>query len=641
MRRLLHTAVLAALLVAPVAAVGGAIAYDRAGLGSDGGAAAVEAHADRPPPGVDVRRKLSTDELYRKAGLKRPVRAQRSAAPDRTGSALATPPGTPALPVLSQHVEPSCTGDGTDGNRVQVVYAREPDMPDRLADVEVLIRSEVATVDDIFAVSSDATGGGRRVRWVADTSCDVSVLPLVLPDGSLGPDYHRTFSDVRAAGLNDPDRKYLLFSEGSSICGVGELYWDPSPAANLNDGHSGEGMISRVDQGCWSNPSFHSTAAHELIHNLGGVLPYAPNPSEYSHCTDEADLMCYDDDGSGPVAMRQVCPADQEQLLDCRKDDYFNTSPPEGSFLAVSWNTADSTFLDTVPPLGLAPRDATAFASRTSGANPVTVTATLRRTASGAAVAGSPVTLRTLRYGSTAWASTTGYTTDASGSVSVRVTPGSALYVQFVFAGDPSTAAASMSPVLVKTATRTSASAAAGSTTTLTGQLVNAVTGKALPAGQPVTLRVRPSGSSAWSTVTTGLRTDSYGRVVHRYSAVRPATFAFSHPGTASTVSSASPGVLVRVPTTLTMAVRTGRPNTLTGRLTTWSGTPLKNTAVSVQYRYAGTTTWRTAATRTTSSTGYVSIGAQPKRKTYYRWVYAGTATAHLASVSPSGYVSY
>lgn len=135
---------------------------------------------------------------------------------------------------------------------------------------------------------------------MADTSCGVSVLPLVLPDGSLGPDYNRTFSDVRAAGLDEPDRKYLLFSEGISICGVGELYWDPSPAGNLNDGHSGEGMISRVHQGCWSNPSFHSTAAHELIHNLGGVLPYAPDPSEYSHCTDEADLMCYDDDGSGP-----------------------------------------------------------------------------------------------------------------------------------------------------------------------------------------------------------------------------------------------------------------------------------------------------------------------------------------------------
>lgn len=36
-----------------------------------------------------------------------------------------------------------------------------------------------------------------------------------------------------------------------------------------------------------------------------------------------------------------------------------------------------------------------------------------------------------------------------------------------------------------------------------------------------------------------------------------------------------------------------------------------------------------------------MSIGAQPKRKTYYRWVYAGTSTTHLASVSPSGYVSY
>jgi len=55
--------------------------------------------------------------------------------------------------------------------------------------------------------------------------------------------------------------------------------------------------------------------------------------------------MCYDDDASGPVVMTTPCPTEQEALLDCDDDDYFNTSPPAGNYLATHWNTANSSFL--------------------------------------------------------------------------------------------------------------------------------------------------------------------------------------------------------------------------------------------------------------------------------------------------------
>src|SRR5215207_9065623 len=70
-----------------------------------------------------------------------------------------------------------------------------------------------------------------------------------------------------------------------------------------------------------------------------------PNPSAAWHCTDEADVMCYDDDGAGPVVMANVCPPEHEALLDCGDDDYFSTDPPAGNYLASHWNTADSSFL--------------------------------------------------------------------------------------------------------------------------------------------------------------------------------------------------------------------------------------------------------------------------------------------------------
>jgi hypothetical protein len=541
--------------------------------------------------------------------------------------------------MLTQHVEPSCTGTGTDGNRVQVVYARAEGLADRLPEVEALIRGEVATVDDVFAVSSDATGGGRRVRWVSDSSCRVVIQRVSLPRGALGSSLDATFDALRAAGLTAPDRKYLVFSEGASICGVGEMYPDTSRVGNYNDGHAPDGLLTRIDQACWSNPTYHSVAAHELVHTLGGVLESAPHPSAAGHCTDESDLMCYDDDGAGPVVMRQVCPLDQEMLLDCKKDDYFHTSPSAGSFLALNWNTADSSFLDVVAPLGLPAREPTALTVRVSGTSPATVTGTLTRSGGGA-VAGAPVSVRTRPYGSSTWTLRAGLTTNGSGSVSYAVTPSSPLYVELSYVGDSVRAAATSPTVLVRVPTTTTAAAAAGSTTTLTGTLLNPVTRRGL-AGLPVTLRVRWAGSATWSTVTTALRTDVSGRVVYRYATARPGTFAFSHPGSTTTLGSGSSGVLVRVPTKLTMTVRAGRPNLITGRLTSWSGTAMRSAAVTLQYRYAGTSTWRSGTTYRTSSTGYVSVRLQPRRAVYYRWVYQGTSTTHLSSTSAAGYVRY
>jgi hypothetical protein len=67
----------------------------------------------------------------------------------------------------------------------------------------------------------------------------------------------------------------------------------------------------------------------------------------------------------------------------------------------------------------------------------------------------------------------------------------------------------------------------------------------------------------------------------------------------------------------------------------------MRSAAVTLQYRYAGTSTWRSGTTYRTSSTGYVSVRLQPRRAVYYRWVYQGTSTTHLSSTSAAGYVRY
>jgi hypothetical protein len=54
--------------------------------------------------------------------------------------------------------------------------------------------------------------------------------------------------------------------------------------------------------------------------------------------------MCYKDSKSTITA--QLCPTSHEYLFDCDHDDYYSTDPPAGSYLAMHWNAADSSWLD-------------------------------------------------------------------------------------------------------------------------------------------------------------------------------------------------------------------------------------------------------------------------------------------------------
>ena len=99
------------------------------------------------------------------------------------------------------------------------------------------------------------------------------------------------------------DRKYLVWVDAAvGICGLGEVYGDTRPGQE-NRNNRGP-SYARVDTPCWQYAELH-----EIFHNLGAVQRDAPHPSAAWHCTDEADVMCYDDDGSGPTVMTVVCPA--------------------------------------------------------------------------------------------------------------------------------------------------------------------------------------------------------------------------------------------------------------------------------------------------------------------------------------------
>jgi hypothetical protein len=278
---------------------------------------------DAAPAGIDVRARRGT-----------PVMSQATS----TGSA-STAAAAGTVP---------CYGDGVSGDRVQTAYVHASDVPDRYSQFLSSFTAWASAVDTVFNSSAAETGGSRHVRFVTDSSCNLSVLDIQV--STTGDDnISNTIQELRSQGFNRSDRKYLLWVDANVYCGIGQVYGDDSSGqANLSNGASNvQGEVARVDNGCWG-VNGQSIEAHELMHTMGGVQTSAPHATSYSHCWDQADRMCYDD-GSGAV-MRQICPSSHGNLFDCNHDDYYSTAPPAGSYLATHWNVANSAFLTAGAP---------------------------------------------------------------------------------------------------------------------------------------------------------------------------------------------------------------------------------------------------------------------------------------------------
>lgn len=242
------------------------------------------------------------------------------------------------------HAMVQCDGDGTSGKRTQVIYVHASDVTDRYNTYLNSLQSWVAQVDSIYNESAAETGGTRNVRFVHDSNCVPVILDVQV--SSAGDDnFDNTISELRALGYNRTDRKYMLFVDANVYCGIGTVTGDDEHG-NANQANSGP-SYGRTDNGCWTG----STAAHEHMHNLGGVQRSAPhstylqNPNSGNtwHCSDEWDDMCYAD--APNVVMSYPCAASEASLFDCNHDDYYNTNPADGSYLATHWNAADSQFL--------------------------------------------------------------------------------------------------------------------------------------------------------------------------------------------------------------------------------------------------------------------------------------------------------
>ena len=423
------------------------------------------AHLDEAPAGVDLGRSPSTGELT--------ARRYGSAGSFQTATTAATAS------------EIACVGDGTDGTRVQAIYARASNVPDRFAEVAPLIAQYAADADHQLNVSAALSGAGRRIRYVTQ-NCQLDIVQAELT--SLGDNsFSASRAELRAQGFNRSDRKYLVWVDAAvGICGIAEMYSDDRDTAS-NWNNSGN-MYARVDAPCWGYAE-----AHELLHTIGAVQDSAAHSTNAGHCFDENDTMCYSD-GSG-IPMVSTCPTRPSWHVDCNLDDYFNASPSPGSYLDTHWNSAGSAYLEGAAPLPPSPSIALNAPSSFYAGNKVGVSASVSVPAGRTYTIGWTTTLAGCKF------------TAATGASSVFYCPakmiGSGQITATVIDSLGMTASAtktfSLKVPWVKRKTITKLSI---SGKRLTGKVVDAVTGKTI-AGMKVTIYYRRAGSTTWKKITT------------------------------------------------------------------------------------------------------------------------------------------
>jgi hypothetical protein len=240
----------------------------------------------------------------------------------------------------------TCVDGGVSGQRVEVLHlhgASSGASSEQRRDILRWSQQVEWTVNE----SARRLGGDRRVRWRM-SGCDLRITSVRVSNAALG-DFGDMVGELRDRGYRGRDRSYLLFVDSDRYCGIATAPRDDGPGDNRADSTAG---YARVDRPCWgaADRGYHSIAAHELLHTLGAVQASAPHGTTGAHCTDEHDLLCYDD-GTGD-RVRVVCRDRDDstsgagdandRLLDCGGDDYFHPDPPRGSYLDRHWNTADS-----------------------------------------------------------------------------------------------------------------------------------------------------------------------------------------------------------------------------------------------------------------------------------------------------------
>ena len=254
-------------------------------------------------------------------------------------------------------------------HQFKIVYAYASDMTSRFAGWADALQADVSLIGRFMGAQS---GGRRTLQFDMGTDCgsdyvDIQVVQLpgtragyaALPSGDRITQLRSELESALMTSAAGPRNVLVLGDQLSnsaafSWSGIGESYMTEMKGSGSphNDGELFSALwvpSSLAEPGADPEGWWPEGMLHELTHNLGSVGPNAPHASDYGHCYDGNDVMCYDDDfDPATYPLTAACPTIpgvMNQVYDCGNDDYFNVAPPAGSYLATYWNTYDSPYL--------------------------------------------------------------------------------------------------------------------------------------------------------------------------------------------------------------------------------------------------------------------------------------------------------
>ncbi|HEX2087766.1 MAG TPA: hypothetical protein VHF89_18925 [Solirubrobacteraceae bacterium] len=269
--------------------------------------------------------------------------------------------------------------------KVKAVYVHPADRPDRFAQYADVIQADLKWAVEHVAAHSGTPGQQRSVRLDLGTACGpeyVDIATVRLQHEADRYEYYGVADEVRAALPAPPGKKwnYIVWADNVETFAGGEAELILDDRKGSENRNNAGGLVAIHWYGpWWDDPALakhrREIPLHEIGHNLGAVQgrapalvrvnntgvelmpddgPQPPNSSYAGHCTDEYDVMCYNDGGPGWDPMTGIgtppppaCDAypDGDEAWDCNGDDYFSPAPEPGSWLAGHWNLYDSVFM--------------------------------------------------------------------------------------------------------------------------------------------------------------------------------------------------------------------------------------------------------------------------------------------------------
>lgn len=257
-------------------------------------------------------------------------------------------PGVMASSVVDMGAYYGCPSPGDTGQRIMVIYATLSNESNRFTERYPQVLKALKGADGIFNFSAGRWAGNHlHLRYLTDDSCNIAILNLVVP---LEPAAAGTVPQATVSAGKNPlsvllegihrdfpdwyrrtDRKYVIFTELSGLCGIGNFLLDDRRYENENDRYPSDAVIGASCYYDW-------VVAHEITHMLGAVFTGAPHSDGGYHCTDEFDLMCK------ASSVKPVCTGEiNDTVLDCNGDDYFSFTP--SGWLSEHRDVAESNYL--------------------------------------------------------------------------------------------------------------------------------------------------------------------------------------------------------------------------------------------------------------------------------------------------------